>query len=312
MNNLNWTLPAMTDLVGKGVRVYDTEFAKCILRIRYNISTDDYDPWNTNSTYNTQTGGTSPITGNPTVNIGADLAGLKLAINTNQFGRTFEDRTHIFYIRSRAGTALANKKVWNLNVRGKRGNIVQTYPSLEYDFVPNRLHVALGDAIHLQWTGSNTHDNNPDSDNAGDGQGGDAGEGTGGTDRSNFVQINKLDETFPIPLDRFPENIFKNVACSQLDGTTIGVTGAGVSTNVDCALWLATSGYFRTATDVTGAAAGGDGLNPTLDNAPPSLIGGVVLHSWTKPATYHYIASRNNNFSNRTQKGTIIVDPASP
>jgi len=53
---------------------------------------------------------------------------------------------------------------------------VQTYPSVEYDFQPNKLEITLADCIHIQWTGSNTHNNgNP----AGDGQAGDAGEGTG-------------------------------------------------------------------------------------------------------------------------------------
>ena len=31
----------------------------------------------------------------------------------------------------------------------------KTYPAVEYDFVPNRLQLKVGDAIHLQWAGSN-------------------------------------------------------------------------------------------------------------------------------------------------------------
>jgi len=296
----NWTLPNFSDLVAQGAMVYTygtTNFAKCAVRLRYNISTDDYDPWNTNSSQDDDPwhGVLSPVRQNPTIDIGLEsLQGLQLAINTAQFGRTFQDRSHVFYVASRSTPFVNAKRIINLGVRGKRGNIVQTYPAVEYDFVPNRFHANVGDFIHVQWTGSNTHNN---GEPAGDGQAGDAGEGRTGTDRQNMALIRDLSLNYPIPLDKYPNNHWNTTfkCYHALDGVALSP--------LDCAVIMATSGQFQKATAVT------SGFDPLLNDAPASLVGGLMLEVLPvqKGTTVLYMCTRNNNFSNRGQKGTIIV-----
>ncbi len=99
----------------------------------------------------------SPVQQNPNVDIGATSnKPLRLAINTAQFGRTFQDRSHVMVLRPRTlirATGDRTRRIHNVNVRGKRGNIVQVYPSVEYDFIPNRLSISADECIHFQWTG---------------------------------------------------------------------------------------------------------------------------------------------------------------
>ncbi|EGD81580.1 hypothetical protein PTSG_02295 [Salpingoeca rosetta] len=103
---------------------------------------------------------------------------LQLAINTAQLGRTFQDRSHRYKSTLRDDELRKQcDGIFSLNVRGKRGNIVQTFPGTEYDFTPNRLHIREGDCVHFQWTGSNTNPNHND------------GQGKQGTDRSNVALL---------------------------------------------------------------------------------------------------------------------------
>lgn len=322
----NWTLPNVADLASAGAYLYTdsaASYAKCVVRLRYNISTDDYDPLNTTSSSNNQPwqGVYSPVTNNPTVDIGTGYEGVKLNVNTAQFGRTFQDRSHTFYIRTRPASVPATTKIYNLNVRGKRGNIVQTFPSVEYDFQPSRLEINQGDLVHVQWTGSNTHNN---GDPAGDGQAGDAGEGRGGTDRHNIAQLMNFNENYPMPLDKFVDNMWSRSQCFKLDGsplTTASTPSGDITQNtpaLDCSVYLTTVGQFASAAAVNAAAASTTStiatqFDPLLDNSPASLVGGVLMKFTPAFATgqtsksFDYMCTRNNNFSNRGQKGTIVV-----
>lgn len=93
--------------------------------------------------------------------LGKNISGpLTLNIDTSQFGRTFQDRSHVFVIRKVPENLKKNiiktTRIVNLNVRGRRGNIVDVYPSVEYDFVPNEVEVKRGDYLHIQVTSSLT------------------------------------------------------------------------------------------------------------------------------------------------------------
>lgn len=121
-----------------------------------------------------------------------------------------------------------------LSKRSEKDSItlLQVYPAVEYDFIPNRLSLKAGDLVHLQWTGSNTHDN---GGNGGDGQAGDDGEGRGGTDRNNFLELADPAENFPKPYG------FSTLFHSKM---TVVWSSFRTKTVEDAAIQAASSGYF--------------------------------------------------------------------
>jgi plastocyanin len=260
---------------------------KCVFRLRYNISTDDYDPWTTDSKKNNDD---TVIENDPKVRV--DLPNdqkLQLALNTQQTGRTFQDRSHLFKIRPRTA-AMGTKNIHMLSVRGKRGNIVQTYPAVEYDFVPITLEIKKDDLVHIEWTGSNTHNNG----GGGDGQAGDDGEGKGGTDRSNILPMTDRGNNFFMPTEH-PDSMFKNMkAVWSARGSNLNAE--------DIAIQLSTSGQFE---DEDELRRNNRQWQNQLNNAPASFPGMVV--AFDKSGTHHYGCTRNNNFSNRSQKASIVV-----
>lgn len=300
-NYYNWTIP--NDVNGK-----------CALRIRYNISTSEI-AWGLNATdnapqqnNNNNNNNYNPsrvnagagqdmkpimsffrgymLTGNPTVAAFDDAPrlGLELAVNTAQYGRTFQDRSHKFEIRARPTNIPANAPIYNLNVRGKRGNIVQTYPAVEYDFVPNRLEIPQNDYVHIQWTGS---DRNPQNND---------GQGRAGTDRSNMVVLKPQSFNEGTPGRAVPVTL-KN-----------GQFGANIPECLCNSTFLGLSYEQRDSLVVGVPPSSNDELDNTdpYFNLPPQKV------STVPGTTYHYMCTRNNNFSNRGQKGRITILPPTP
>ena len=199
MARYKWTLPHFH---------FDKTDQECILRVRYNISSDDY-PEIFDSPQITTYHQNEHLDNDPTIRLRENL-NLALATDTQQIGRTFQDRTHIFKISPRPDN-VENCKLHNLNVRGRRGNIVQTFPSVEYDFVPNELDISKDDCVHIQWEGSNTQPRNQ------------AGEGRDQTDRNNMVAMGGPNwnipngdlpdeelKTFFLGAEKFDYRIFRN------------------------------------------------------------------------------------------------------
>lgn len=290
----DWTVP--NDVAGKS----------CVVRVRYNISSSDYPQVNAFDTmfkssntsvfwssaencngnnkasycYSTTSGEGIPLYNRPYVFIdGANdtiYPRISIAYNSDQVGRTFQDRSYVLRFLSRPAVS-ASAKIYNLNTRGRRGNIVQCYPAVENDFVPNYLEVTTQDYVHIQFCGSDFNPaNNPNN-----------GEGWQFSTRSNFMQNRNSHTQFP--LSSKAQTMFSDFA-TMVKYTYVGITD------------------FSQCVDYEGDNSNSANNQITncgkLNSAPARFDGGLQQFS---AGTYQYVSTRNNNFSNRSQKGTLVV-----
>jgi len=310
-----WTIPK------------DVEGKRCTLRLRYNMSSDNYPAvnsfqvvaagtaipdfidWSFNCPRVTQNNGgdvddasatvaennqcsglltanTRPLYNRPYVQMfGADstLPKLGLAINTNQVSRTFQDRSYVFKGQEvPKGTKCS--KIYNLGNRGRRGNIVQCYPSVEYDFVPTFLDVTDDDCVHIQFLGSDFNEaKNPNN-----------GEGWRFSDRFNMVQVNSVHTDIPNPIETV--TMWDNEKDPKATAALFAF--GGITDFSACEVFY--NGKANEQNSITNCGK--------LNSAPNHFDAGLRKFNSGK---YEYVATRNNNFSNRSNKGTILVDKAS-
>jgi hypothetical protein len=332
----NWTIPTVDRIAAI---FSETPFGgalaaeNCVIRLRYNVSSTDYDGWTTDSSANGPT--YSPVVNDPWADYGWNFL-LRLAIDTTQFARGFEDRSHVFSILRRPTTITSwtrsdavptpasgspylwtssvvtpdwtANKIYNLNVIGRRGTHVQAYPSENYAFHPRILHLKVGDFIHPQWTG--THAAPVDS----------VGEGATSTDAHGLVQIEDLLHNWPIDPQRqslFEPNTAWNLQFSGIFNSAGGENSAALVPPEAGASQVCLTQrelelkyrdqvgsmqqlYERIRHDQYNCAKLSGRLVPHFD-------GGLI--QMNNPGCYYFMDPRNNKPGLQTVKGTICVEP---
>lgn len=112
-----------------------------VLRIRYNMSTSDYPmmrfassnpesreeefDWSRNCPSPCYTEYLNrPLSNRPSISVSDDpeVPTLSLAYFPDQVSKTFQDRTYIFAVAERPSMVPTNATIWNLNLKGRRGN----------------------------------------------------------------------------------------------------------------------------------------------------------------------------------------------
>lgn len=70
---------------------------------------------------------------------------------------TFEDRSHVFNLVPHKGNLKTSQPIKYILGIGKRGNIEEAFPSMEYRFVPEKLTVTTDQYVCFAWAGKSVH-----------------------------------------------------------------------------------------------------------------------------------------------------------
>mmetsp|Transcript_35842 Transcript_35842/g.70418 ORF Transcript_35842/g.70418 Transcript_35842/m.70418 type:complete len:729 (+) Transcript_35842:95-2281(+) len=277
---------------------------QCVLRLRYNMSSSEVnqDP-PLSAAQNGQV-----ITQDPYVEVGAKASEfLALNVNTNQYGRTFQDRSYVFEIKPKApGYGGPNEpKLFNLNVRGKRGNIVQTYPSVEYDFIPNDLQLGEGDGVHFQWTGSDYNPRRGCNDGTGGPPDGNANQNAR-ADRANLVEFSDSRKNFPagnIQAGAYKTGLGSGTGKEINEAKNLAFLGQDVNNCLTQNQLNNINNENARENNVKNCAfLNRAGISPeSQGKGTPYFDGGVIKFSGEN-RDVKFMSSRNNNFSNRDTK----------
>jgi len=236
-----------------------------------------------------ESSGYYPVFNRPYVNVtnSPNYPLLAIAFNSDQVARCFEDRSYVLQFASYPGRNGAT--IWNLNNRGRRGNIVQCYPAVENSFYPVILNMDANDLLHVQFCGSDFNPANNPND----------GEGWQYSTRYNLVPQFWGDRRKNFP------NLVADSTGYMFDATTSVKLAVGNQTQV---MTFPNNNTQFTCVNYQGDNS--DAAQNSIYNCakmnPAQAHVDYGVHSMAQ-GTYHYVATRNNNFSNRHNKGILNV-----
>jgi len=249
-----------------------------------------------------------PLYNRPEVKVFKDSdSPLSIALNSDQSSRTFQDRSHVFNIapRSEVNTVFQGSdcsmdaEIVYVQATGRRGNIVQTYPAIEYKFVHEEMEVPYGACLLWQW-GNSWFNENQNPNNA---------EGWRYSGSHNAVEVKDLAHNFP--RGHYGKN----------GDTEVYVSGFF---NEQEAKFFALQEQAEILKKGVRATAGSDEIKTFEckketevddDDNHPLLCGklnlprGKVEYATiaNTPGEFKFLSTRNNNFSNRKETMSIKV-----
>ncbi len=120
-----------------------------------------------------------------------------------------------------------------------------------------------------------------------------------------MVQADGTTENYPKPWEQ--TDLWNDVTLVWKDDTAWPTTSAPGPEDIAAA--FASSGYYGCyrSTVCENSVETKENLQQLLNNVSPSFTGAILRF---KAGTYNYLCTRNNNFTNRSQKGVLRVAAA--